>query len=129
MSRLERITEPYLMMQKLDKVGRYLCVRIMECWMPRSRVQDIRDIQKIMSGQEKDPELIEMAAAEMEELEQARVEQEQLLVEALLPRDEMDTASALLEIRAGMASTPAFPFENPYQQSRNGRGRGSHLCL
>ncbi|HYR69582.1 MAG TPA: peptide chain release factor 1, partial [Candidatus Dormibacteraeota bacterium] len=59
---------------------------------------------------EKDPELVAMAKAEIEELEKARAGLETELPRLLLPADPMDQKSVIVEIRAGTGGDEAALF-------------------
>lgn len=74
--------------------------------------QSINDISgaKEMLGAEKDPEFREMAKMELEEAENKKVELEEAIKIALIPKDPNDEKNCLLEIRAGAGGDEAALF-------------------
>lgn len=71
----------------------------------RSQLEDARQ----MSG-DADPDIREMAAAEVEELEASQLELDQQLQKLLLPRDPHDSNNVFLEVRAGTGGDEAAIF-------------------
>jgi peptide chain release factor 1 len=97
--RYQELTREHARLQKKLRLGdRYLEIL--------GRVEDDRQIL----ATEKDPELLEMAREELQELEgqleQARLE----LEEAMLPTDPNDDRDAILEVRAGTGGDEAALF-------------------
>lgn len=72
--------------------------------------QDIEDNRNILRDEEEDPELKELAKAELEELEErvAQLDQEMKII--LLPKDPNDDKNTFLEIRAGTGGDEAALF-------------------
>jgi peptide chain release factor 1 len=78
-----------------------------------ARIQELRDSEKAKSEAEamlSDPEMKGLAEAELETLKQALPELEISLRLALLPKDEMDDRSAILEIRPAAGGDEAGLF-------------------
>jgi peptide chain release factor 1 len=74
----------------------------------RAVVGQIDDARSMVD--EDDPEMAELARAELEELEGERTRLEAQLTELLMPRDPNDDKNALLEIRAGTGGDEAALF-------------------
>ena len=78
-----------------------------------ARIQELRDSEKAKHEAEamlSDPEMKSLAEAELETLKQALPELEMSLRLALLPKDEMDDRSAILEIRPAAGGDEAGLF-------------------
>jgi peptide chain release factor 1 len=78
-----------------------------------TRIQELRDSEKAKREAEamlSDPEMKGLAEAELEKLKQALPELEMSLRLALLPKDEMDDRSAILEIRPAAGGDEAGLF-------------------
>jgi peptide chain release factor 1 len=78
-----------------------------------ARIQELRDSEKAKQEAEamlSDPEMKSLAEAELETLKQALPELEMSLRLALLPKDEMDDRSAILEIRPAAGGDEAGLF-------------------
>jgi peptide chain release factor 1 len=78
-----------------------------------TRIQELRDSEKAKHEAEamlSDPEMKGLAEAELEKLKQALPELEMSLRLALLPKDEMDDRSAILEIRPAAGGDEAGLF-------------------
>ncbi|MGM0442717.1 MAG: peptide chain release factor 1 [Fibrobacterota bacterium] len=73
-----------------------------------SAMEESRELIK----NEKDPELIEMARAELEELEEGLPELEEEIKKLLVPKDPEDYKNAIMEIRAGAGGVEAGLFAN-----------------
>jgi len=78
----------------------------------RELVKTEREIQGTLEllGGERDPELRELAEAELKSLKARRQELEDKLTELLLPRDPNDERNVLIEIRAGTGGEEAALF-------------------
>ena len=68
------------------------------------------DIEKIISDEKSDKEMIELANSELEELLKQNNENEKKLKLFLLPKDEADKKNAIVEIRAGTGGLEASLF-------------------
>ncbi|AFG37880.1 peptide chain release factor 1 [Spirochaeta africana] len=75
----------------------------------RDTSQQLQDNRELLN-EEKDPEMREMAKAELDELEQRSEELTKQLRLLLVPRDPMDEKSAIIEIRAGTGGDEAGLF-------------------
>jgi peptide chain release factor 1 len=73
-------------------------------------VRRLRAELEVLSGMENDPDLRELAAAEVEEIRAKLPEAERALALKLLPRDAADERPAMLEIRAGTGGDEAALF-------------------
>ena len=67
---------------------------------------------KTILGEEKDPELIEMAQEDMADLETKKQETVEALKLLLLPKDPRDERNVIMEIRAGTGGEEAALFSN-----------------
>ena len=65
------------------------------------------DLKKIISDEDNDKEMIELAKVELNELEMKKDKNENKLKLFLLPKDEADTKNAIIEIRAGTGGLEA----------------------
>ncbi len=74
----------------------------------QARQQELKDVRPLL--EEQDPELREMAAAEVERLETQLAAMEQELRQLLLPRDPRDERNVIMEIRAGTGGDEAGLF-------------------
>lgn len=94
-------------LQKVAKMRSSLeeTVNAYETW--KKTQQELIEAREIFKESNSEPELKEMAAAEIEELEQKTEELEQLLKVLLLPRDPNDEKNIMLEIRAGTGGDEA----------------------
>jgi len=72
--------------------------------------QEHDDLQAILSDPENDPEMAELARAELAELDTSMEQQQERLKILLLPKDAADEKSAILEIRAGTGGDEAALF-------------------
>ena len=68
------------------------------------------DLKKIISDENNDNEMIELAKIELYDLEAKRDKNESKLKLFLLPKDEADTKNAIIEIRAGTGGLEASLF-------------------
>ena len=68
------------------------------------------DLKKIISDENNDKEMIELAKIELDELELKKDKNENKLKLFLLPKDEADTKNAIIEIRAGTGGLEASLF-------------------
>ena len=68
------------------------------------------DLKKIISDENNDKEMIELAKIELNELEARKDKNENKLKLFLLPKDEADTKNAIIEIRAGTGGLEASLF-------------------
>ncbi|MEN0041243.1 MAG: peptide chain release factor 1 [Pseudomonadota bacterium] len=71
---------------------------------------EFADLAEMLADSDTDPEMKEMAQAEMEPLKEAIVAHEADLQILLLPRDEADSKNVILEIRAGTGGSEAALF-------------------
>jgi peptide chain release factor 1 len=71
---------------------------------------DVREHRELISNEGADPDLKELAASEIVELEKALPVAEKELLVALLPPDPSDSRSAIMEIRAGTGGDEAALF-------------------
>ncbi|RUM38063.1 MAG: peptide chain release factor 1, partial [Desulfobulbus sp.] len=69
--------------------------------------RDLQENTEILHNEDEDPDLVELARAETEELEQKKKEIEDNIMVLLLPRDPNDEKNILLEIRAGTGGDEA----------------------
>ncbi len=76
----------------------------------RAAKDEIQGLAEILADTELDPEMKEMAEAEFQELKEKLPDMEQKVKVALLPKDEADSKSAILEIRAGTGGDEAALF-------------------
>ena len=76
----------------------------------RAAKEEMQDLAEILADPELDPEMKEMAEAEFQEIKDKLPEMEQTVKVALLPKDEADSKSAILEIRAGTGGDEAALF-------------------
>jgi peptide chain release factor 1 len=76
----------------------------------RAIVKEIADTQALIGDPATDAEMRGMAEAERETLQARRVELEQEIRVALLPKDAMDDRNVVLEIRAGTGGDEASLF-------------------
>ncbi len=72
--------------------------------------RDLQENTEILHNEAEDPDLVELARAETEELEQKKKEIEDKIRVLLLPRDPNDEKNILLEIRAGTGGDEAALF-------------------
>ena len=68
------------------------------------------DLKKIITDENNDKEMIELAKIELDELELKKDKNENKLKLFLLPKDEADTKNAIIEIRAGTGGLEASLF-------------------
>tara|TARA_B100001121_G_scaffold113888_1_gene100352 strand:+ start:139 stop:1209 length:1071 start_codon:yes stop_codon:yes gene_type:complete len=68
------------------------------------------ELEKILSDQNSDKELLRMAESEMNELKSQHIKTEMKLKLFLLPKDEADKKNAIIEIRAGTGGLEASLF-------------------
>ena len=68
------------------------------------------DLKKIISDENNDKEIIELAKIELNQLEAKKDKNENKLKLFLLPKDEADTKNAIIEIRAGTGGLEASLF-------------------
>jgi peptide chain release factor 1 len=76
----------------------------------RATASELADLEAMIADAATDPEMRAMAETERPELEARRVDLEQTLRVALLPKDAMDERSVMLEIRAGTGGDEASLF-------------------
>ena len=76
----------------------------------RATQAEAADLAEMLADPELDPEMKAMAEAEFHELKDRLPEMEQAVKLALLPKDEADAKSAILEIRAGTGGDEAALF-------------------
>ena len=74
----------------------------------RKLAEDLEGNREML--EEDDPEIVEMARAEIEDIEERLPELEEKLKVLLLPRDELDEKNIILEIRAGTGGEEAALF-------------------
>ena len=72
--------------------------------------QNRDELKKIISDENNDKEMIELAKIELNELEVKKGKNESKLKLFLLPKDEADTKNAIIEIRAGTGGLEASLF-------------------
>ena len=75
-----------------------------------STCQQIRDSQELIRTEQDDPDLVEMAKAELEDLSLQQSELEKAIRLRLLPKDPNDEKNIFLEIRAGTGGDEAALF-------------------
>lgn len=75
----------------------------------RTIVGNIASAKNVLST-EKDPDFLEMAKAELEELEPQQLQMEEEIKNLLVPKDPEDSRNAVLEIRAGTGGDEAAIF-------------------
>lgn len=99
-------TDP-MEMQRVTKARSSLeeVVNTYDIW--KSAQQDLAGARQVLKESSGDPEMHEMAALEVEELEQKLEELESRLKILLLPRDPNDDKNIMLEIRAGTGGDEA----------------------
>ena len=71
---------------------------------------DIKDLQNIIQDKDNDAEMIEMAAKDINQLKNKKIDYESKLKIFLLPKDEDDDKNAIVEIRAGTGGLEASLF-------------------
>src|SRR4051812_41175189 len=76
----------------------------------RATLAEIADLEAMMTDSATDAEMRALAASEKPALESRRVELEQEIEAALLPKDAMDERNVILEIRAGTGGDEASLF-------------------
>ncbi|HHB75571.1 MAG TPA: peptide chain release factor 1 [Desulfobulbus sp.] len=76
----------------------------------QSVCRDLQENTEILHNEGEDPDLVELAQAETEELQQKKKEIEDKIRVLLLPRDPNDEKNILLEIRAGTGGDEAALF-------------------
>jgi peptide chain release factor 1 len=76
----------------------------------RAVIREIADLDALAGDLTLDAEMRAMASAEKVQLEQQRVEVEQQIMHALLPKDAMDQRNVIMEIRAGTGGDEAALF-------------------
>ena len=76
----------------------------------RKVFDDIESAQQLLDDPERDPDLSELAQAEVDELTPQRAQIEQELQSLLIPKDPLDSKNALVEIRAGTGGEEAGLF-------------------
>jgi peptide chain release factor 1 len=76
----------------------------------RATLAEIADLEAMMADSSNDAEMRALAASEKPALEARRVELEQEIQAALLPKDAMDERNVILEIRAGTGGDEASLF-------------------
>ena len=69
-----------------------------------------KDLEKIITDNDNDEEIKELAKTELNDLEKKHQENENKIKIFLLPKDEADTKNAILEIRAGTGGLEASLF-------------------
>ena len=85
--------------------------RLNELYEKYTRVrQDLEDNRELIRDESEDPELAELAKAEIEELTEQEQDLEQQIRLMLLPRDPNDEKNIFLEIRAGTGGDEAALF-------------------
>ncbi|MEM7042399.1 MAG: PCRF domain-containing protein, partial [Pseudomonadota bacterium] len=86
----------------------------------RATQAEAGDLEEMLADPELDPEMKTMAETELQELKDRLPDLEQTVKLALLPKDEADAKSAILEIRAGTGGDEAALFAgdlyNMYQR-------------
>ncbi|MCB9687136.1 MAG: peptide chain release factor 1 [Alphaproteobacteria bacterium] len=83
---------------------------IVEAWHAHRKLESDLEGAKALLAEESDPEMRELARAEIEELDQALVDSTQRIRLLLLPRDPYEGRPLLLEIRAGTGGDEAGLF-------------------
>ncbi|KAF7722444.1 hypothetical protein EC973_003146 [Apophysomyces ossiformis] len=81
---------------------------LFEDW--QKKMSDFEQLRELLSSQEQDDEMLELAKEESSELESRICEIERDLITELAPKDPADDASAILEIRAGAGGDEAALF-------------------
>jgi peptide chain release factor 1 len=76
----------------------------------QNKTSEINDLEEIISSEDSDSEMKELAIEELSELKKQLPELEQQIKIALLPKDEADAKNAILEIRAGTGGDEAALF-------------------
>ena len=113
---LERqLADPLLMnnQQRFREIVREhaLVARLAELYGAYTGVeQEIEDNQELIRNEQDDPELVELAKVEIEELLTKKTELEHAIRLRLLPRDPNDEKNIFLEIRAGTGGDEAALF-------------------
>ena len=113
---LERqLADPLLMnnQQRFREIVREhaLVARLAELYGAYTEVeQEIEDNQELIRNEQDDPELVELAKVEIEELLTKKTELEHAIRLRLLPRDPNDEKNIFLEIRAGTGGDEAGLF-------------------
>lgn len=83
---------------------------ISEAYHSYKQLMDNIESAKKVLATEKDPDFIEMAKAELEELHPKQLEEEERIKTLLIPKDPEDARNAVLEIRAGTGGDEAALF-------------------
>ena len=94
-------------LQKVAKMRSSLEETVVTYHQWQQTQEDLQGAKEIYKESNADPEMKEMAAMEIEELEDKTVELENHLKVLLLPRDPNDDKNIMLEIRAGTGGDEA----------------------
>jgi peptide chain release factor 1 len=73
-------------------------------------LDDLQQAREVVAASADDPEMAELAQAEVDELEEGQVEAEAALRHLLVPKDPLDNRPAVVEIRAGTGGDEAALF-------------------
>jgi peptide chain release factor 1 len=99
MTRYVKLSQEYKELDEMDKV-----------YKKYKDVIENLESSKALLAEEKDPEMREMAKAEIDELETIRPEMEEEIKFMLIPKDPEDDKNAILELRAGTGGDEACIF-------------------
>ncbi|WP_319586377.1 peptide chain release factor 1 [uncultured Desulfobulbus sp.] len=116
LSALERQLSDPLLVSNQQRFREVVCehsvvARVAELYAAyTSTCQQIRDSQELIRTEQDDPDLVEMAKAELEELALQQSELEKAIRLRLLPKDPNDEKNIFLEIRAGTGGDEAALF-------------------
>ncbi|HTL83159.1 MAG TPA: peptide chain release factor 1 [Bacteroidia bacterium] len=94
---------------KLNKEYKDLKVIVEEYHKYRNLIENIASTKKVLAT-EKDQDFLEMAKAELVELEPKQAQMEEHIKNLLIPKDPEDARNAVLEIRAGTGGDEAALF-------------------
>ena len=84
---------------------------VVQAWaVQRNTLQQLEEAQSILGDKSQDPELREMALAEIPELKAAVLAGEAALRQLLIPKDPKDARNVILEVRAGTGGEEAALF-------------------
>jgi peptide chain release factor 1 len=117
--------------QRIAKTRSSLEETVMTYHQWKEAVDELKGAKEVYKGAQSDPEMREMAALEVEELEQTIERLENRLKILLLPKDPNDEKSIMLEVRAGTGGDEASIWAGDLVRmySRYAEGQGWRVKL
>jgi peptide chain release factor 1 len=117
--------------QRIAKTRSSLEETVMTYHQWKEAVDELKGAKEVHKGAQSDPEMREMAALEVEELEQTIERLENRLKILLLPKDPNDEKSIMLEVRAGTGGDEASIWAGDLVRmySRYAEGQGWRVKL